>query len=74
MSGATPNEPDFGCYGSGLATPDIDRFSPEISPVVEGYEPPFPFTGTISRITFKIHSRADGHDLAAVARTRMSRE
>ncbi len=76
----------IGCDGEDLADAEIPRpvrilgstgldvGLDRLSPVVEDYDAPFPFTGTISRITFTIHSRADQRDIAAVARTELSRE
>jgi hypothetical protein len=51
---------------------DIGRDS--LSPVVDDYEGPFPFTGSIDRITFSIQSRADVADIAAAARAELSKE
>jgi arylsulfatase len=51
---------------------DIGRDS--LSPVVDDYDPPFAFTGTIERITFQIHSRADAAEVAAVARAELAKE
>ena len=51
---------------------DIGRDA--LSTVVTDYEGPFPFTGTIERATFEIHSRPDSADVAAVARTELARE
>jgi arylsulfatase len=45
-----------------------------LSPVVDDYRAPFPFTGTIDRITFDIRSRADAAEVAAVAKAEMSKE
>ena len=45
-----------------------------LSPVVDDYEPPFPFTGTIDRITFAIRSRADAEEIAAKARPELAKE
>jgi arylsulfatase len=45
-----------------------------LSPVVDDYEPPFPFTGTIERVTFAIRGRADAAEIAATARAELSKE
>ena len=57
---------------SGAEVIDIGRDA--LSPVVDDYEAPFPFTGTIESVVFSIRSRADAGDLAAVARTELSKE
>lgn len=57
-----------------LGSTGLDVGLDRLSPVVDDYEPPFPFSGTIRRITFKIRSTADQHDISAIARTEMSRE
>ncbi|MEY2478229.1 MAG: hypothetical protein QOG87_3544 [Actinomycetota bacterium] len=51
---------------------DIGRNS--LSPVVDDYQAPFPFTGTIDRIDFQIRSRADAAEVAATARAELSKE
>jgi hypothetical protein len=51
---------------------DIGRDS--LSPVVDDYDPPFPFEGRIERITFSVRSRADAEEIAATARAELSRE
>ena len=72
--------------GTDLATVDIPRIvripgstgidvgRDSLSAVVEDYEPPFRFTGTISRITFRVASRPDRADVAATARTELAKE
>jgi arylsulfatase A-like enzyme len=57
-----------------LGSTGLDIGRDALSPVVDDYEPPFPFDGMIERITFSIRSRADAADIAARARTEMSRE
>jgi len=57
-----------------LGSTGLDIGRDALSPVADDYEPPFPFTGTIEKITFSIRSRADAEDIAATARTEMSRE
>jgi arylsulfatase len=51
---------------------DIGRDA--LSPVVDDYEPPFPFTGRIDSVTFAIRSRADAAEVAATARAELSKE
>lgn len=51
---------------------DIGRDS--LSPVVDAYDAPFPFTATIEKVTFQIRSRASAADVDAIARTEMSKE
>jgi hypothetical protein len=57
-----------------LGSTGLDIGRDALSPVVDDYESPFPFTGTIERITFSVRSRADAVDIAATARTELSRE
>jgi Sulfatase len=51
---------------------DIGRDS--LSPIVEDYEGPFAFTGSLERVTFVLQSRADLADLAALARAELAQE
>ena len=51
---------------------DVGRNS--LSPVVDDYDAPFPFTGTIDRIDFQIRSRADAAEVAATARAELAKE
>ena len=57
-----------------LGSTGLDVGRDALSPVVDDYDAPFPFTGTIERVTFRIRSRADGADVAATARTELARE
>jgi arylsulfatase A-like enzyme len=45
-----------------------------LSPVVGDYDSPFPFSGTIEKITFSVRSRPDAQEIAATARAELSRE
>jgi Sulfatase len=56
------------------AAPVAGRVPAALSPVVDDYASPFPFEGRIDRITFSVRSRADAAEIAATARTEMSRE
>lgn len=51
---------------------DIGRDA--LSPVVQDYEAPFPFTGTIHSVTFEIRSRTTAADIEATANMEMARE
>jgi hypothetical protein len=51
---------------------DIGRDA--LSPVVDDYEAPFPFTGTIHSVRFDIRSRQTPADVAATAATELARE
>jgi arylsulfatase A-like enzyme len=51
---------------------DIGRDA--LSPVTDAYDAPFPFNGTIARITFSIGGRGDDEEIAATARTELARE
>ena len=57
-----------------LGSTGLDVGRDALSPVVADYDPPFPFTGVIERITFAIHRRPDAADVAAQARTELARE
>ncbi|MGQ0832284.1 MAG: arylsulfatase [Microthrixaceae bacterium] len=57
-----------------LGSTGLDVGRDALSPVVDDYEPPFPFTGTIDRITFAIRSRADAEEIAATARAELAKE
>jgi arylsulfatase len=57
-----------------LGSTGLDVGRDSLSPVVEDYDPPFPFTGTIDRITFASRSRADADDVAATARAELAKE
>ncbi len=45
-----------------------------LSPVVDDYQSPFPFTGSIEKISFLIRSRADAAAVAATARAELAQE
>jgi hypothetical protein len=51
---------------------DIGRDA--LSPVVDDYEGPFPWTGTIDKVVFEVRSRPSATDIAVKAATEMSRE
>jgi arylsulfatase len=51
---------------------DIGRDA--LSPVVDDYDAPFPFTGTITSVTFRTRSRADAAEVAATARAELAKE
>ena len=61
-----------------LGSTGLDIGRDALSPVVDDYEPPFPFTGTIDRVTFHVRSRADAADVAqdleVLARTELAKE
>jgi hypothetical protein len=57
-----------------LGSTGLDVGRDGLSPVVDDYDPPFAFTGTIERITFDIRSRADAADVAATARAELAKE
>jgi len=57
-----------------LGSTGLDLGRDALSPVVDDYDPPFPFTGTIDRVRFHIRSRADAADVAATARAELSKE
>jgi hypothetical protein len=57
-----------------LGSTGLDIGRDALSPVVDDYEGPFAFTGTIESVVFSIRSRADAGDVAAVARTELAKE
>jgi arylsulfatase len=57
-----------------LGSTGLDVGRDGLSPVVDDYDPPYPFTGTIERITFRIRSRADAAEVAATARAELAKE
>ena len=57
-----------------LGSTGLDVGRDGLSPVVDDYDPPFPFTGAIERITFQIRSRMDAAEVAAVAKAELSKE
>ena len=57
-----------------LGSTGLDIGRDALSPVVDDYDPPFPFTGTIHRVTFRTRSRADAADTLATALTELARE
>jgi len=57
-----------------LGSTGLDVGRDALSPVVDDYAGPFPFTGTIDRVTFSIRSRADAAEVAATARAELAKE
>ena len=57
-----------------LGSTGLDVGRDSLSPVVDDYEGPFPFTGSIERITFSIGARPGTGDVAATARAELARE
>jgi hypothetical protein len=57
-----------------LGSTGLDIGRDALSPVVDDYEGPFAFTGTIDRITFGIRSRADAAEIEAQARAELAKE
>jgi len=57
-----------------LGSTGLDVGRDALSPVVDDYEAPFPFTGTIERITFAIRSRADAAEIEATAKAELAKE
>ncbi|CAN5419235.1 hypothetical protein BH18ACT1_BH18ACT1_12400 [soil metagenome] len=57
-----------------LGSTGLDVGRDGLSPVVEDYDAPFPFTGTIDSITFTIRSRADAAEVVATARAELAKE
>ncbi len=83
---ARSGELTIACDGVDLATAAIPRIvrmpgstgldvgRDALSTVAPDYEGPFPFSGEIERVTFRIHRRADSADVEATARTELARE
>ena len=57
-----------------LGSTGLDIGRDALSPVVDDYDAPFPFTGSIDRVTFSIRSRADAAEIAATARAELAKE
>ena len=57
-----------------LGSTGLDVGRDALSPVIGDYEPPFPFTGQIERITFAIRSKADAEEIAATAKAELAKE
>jgi arylsulfatase len=51
-----------------MGSTGVDIGCDRLSTVVDDYEGPFAFTGTLSRVTFRIQGRSDAADVAAAAR------
>ncbi|HYD10115.1 MAG TPA: arylsulfatase, partial [Acidimicrobiales bacterium] len=57
-----------------LGSTGLDIGRDALSPVVDDYDAPFPFTGVIRRVTFDIRSRPDAADIAATAAAELAKE
>ena len=57
-----------------LGSTGLDIGRDGLSPVVDDYEAPFAFTGTIEHITFHIRSRANAGEVIATARAELAKE
>jgi arylsulfatase len=57
-----------------LGSTGTDIGCDRLSAVVDDYEGPFPFTGTIHSVTFDIRSKRDASDIRATAAAELSRE
>ncbi len=51
-----------------LGSTGVDVGCDRLSTVVDDYEGPFPFTGTLTRVTFRIQGSRDRGDVAATAK------
>jgi len=57
-----------------LGSTGMDIGQDSLSPVVDDYRGPNPFTGTIERVVVEVRGRRSASDVAATARTEMARE
>ena len=57
-----------------LGSTGLDIGRDALSPVVDDYDAPFAFTGTIHSVTFDIRTKRDAADVAATAATELARE
>lgn len=57
-----------------LGSTGMDIGKDALSTVVDDYEGPNPFTGTIDQVTIEVRGRRDARDIAATAITEMARE
>jgi arylsulfatase A-like enzyme len=74
------------CDGVDVSSGEVERFvrmlgstgldvgRDSLSPVVDDYEAPFAFTGTIEQITFRVVGRRDAAELEASARAEFAKE
>lgn len=57
-----------------LGSTGLDVGRDALSPVVDDYDAPFPFTGTIDRVTFRSYGRPTPADVEATAKVELARE
>ena len=57
-----------------LGSTGLDVGRDALSPVVDDYEGPFPFTGIIERLSFHLRGRPDAAEMEATARAEMAKE
>jgi len=57
-----------------MGSTGVDIGCDRLSTVVDDYEGPFAFTGTLSRVTFRIQGRPDRADVTAAARAERAKE
>ena len=57
-----------------LGSTGMDIGCDRLSTVVDDYEGPFPFTGELSKVTFRFRSEGDRRDVAVTARTELAKE
>jgi arylsulfatase A-like enzyme len=57
-----------------LGSTGMDIGCDRLSPVVDDYEPPFAFTGEITRVTFRTEGRRDSSDAAAESRAASAKD
>ncbi len=57
-----------------MGSTGVDVGCDRLSTVIGDYEGPFAFTGTLSRVTFRIHGQRDRADIAATARAESAKD
>ena len=57
-----------------LSSTGVDIGADRLSTVVDDYEGPFPFTGELHKVTFRINSSPSSKDVEALARTELAKE
>ncbi|MEX1194115.1 MAG: arylsulfatase [Dehalococcoidia bacterium] len=74
VDGREVGSADVGKIVRMLGSTGVDIGRNGLSPIVDDYEPPFPYTGELKRIAFRSQGRPSAADVEATARTEMGTE
>jgi arylsulfatase len=74
VDGAGLGSIEIGTVVRMLGSTGMDLGRDRLSPVASDYEGPFPFTGRLLKVVFKIRSQRDRADVTAETRTEMAKE